>query len=124
MTGEVDIVVRVAAGRLGDAVLRRVAGALGAQADLPIERIQDAALIVDAILGGIAADPVSAVLRRDDRGLEIAIGPLTDGEGDRMLHDVVSPEIGPIIQSLADRVWIDRARGPFPYFCVTVGRIA
>ena len=121
MTGEAEIVVRVAAGRVGDAVLRRVVGALGAQADLPIERIQDAALIVDAILGGIGADTVSAVVRRDEGRLEIAIGPLADGEADRLLNGRVSAEIGPIIESLADRVWIDLDRGPCAYMCVTVG---
>lgn len=121
MTGGAQIVVRVAAGRVGEAVLRRVAGALGAQADLPIERIQDAALVIDAILGRIAADPVSAVLRRDGRSLEIAIGPLADGEGDRMLSDTVSPDVDPIITSLADGAWIDRERGPFTYMCVTIG---
>ena len=121
MTGGAEIVVRVAAGRVGKAVLRRVAGALGAQADLPIERIQDAALVIDAILAGIAADPVSAVLRRDGRSLEIAIGPLANGEGDRMLSDTVSPDVGPVVASLADGAWIDRDRGPFAYLCVTIG---
>lgn len=124
MTSEAEIAVRVAAGPVADAVLRRVVSAFGAQADLSIERIQDANLIIDTILGGIAADPVSAVVRRDDRGLEFAIGPLADGEGDRMIHDEVSPELGPIIRFLADRVWIDRDRGPFPYMCATVGRAA
>lgn len=119
---DADVTVQVAAGRVGDAVLRRLIGALGAQADLPIERIQDATLIVDAILGGIAADPVSATISRRDGGLEIAIGPLAVGEGERMLDDSSSPETGSVVAALADRAWIDRDGGAGVRMCVTVGR--
>jgi hypothetical protein len=119
-----DVIVRVAAGRVGDAVLRRMIGAIGAQADLSIERIQDATLIVDTILGGIAADPISAILSRREQGLEIAIGPLADGEGERMLDDDASPETGSIVGALADRAWIDRDSGSGAYMCVSVGHVA
>jgi hypothetical protein len=116
------VTVRVAAGRVGDAVLRRLIGAVGAQADLPIERIQDATLIVDAILGGIAADPIAATISRREGGLEIAIGPLADGEGERMLDDGSSPETGSVVGALADRAWIDRDGDADACMCVTVGR--
>jgi hypothetical protein len=118
-----DVIVRVAAGRIGDAVLRRMIGAVGAQADLPIERIQDATLIVDTILDGIAADPISAILSRRERGLEIAIGPLADGEGERLLDDGATPETGSIVGALADRAWIDHDRAADAYLCVSVGRV-
>jgi hypothetical protein len=117
-----DVIVRVAAGRVGDAVLRRMIGAIGAQADLPIERIQDATLIVDAILDGTTADPIAAVLGRSDDGLEIAIGPLADGEGERMLEEGGSPEIGSVVAALADRAWIDPDRDGDTYICVAMRR--
>lgn len=119
---DADVTVHVAAGRVGDAVLRRLIGALGAQADLPIERIQDATLIVDAILGGIAADPISATISRREGGLEIAIGPLAVGEGERMLDDGSSPETGSVVAALGDRAWIDRDGGAGVCMRVTVGR--
>ena len=119
---DAEVTVRVAAGRVGDAVLRRMIGALGAQADLPIERIQDATLIVDAILSSIAADPISATISRRESGLEIAIGPLAGGEGERMLDDGSSPETGSVVGALADRAWIDRDGGAGAYLCVMVGR--
>lgn len=118
-----DVIVRVAAGRVGDAVLRRMIGAIGAQADLSIERIQDATLIVDAILAGIAADPISAILSRHEHGLEIAVGPLAAGEGERILDDGATPETGSIVGALADRAWIDHDRGAGAYICVSVGRV-
>lgn len=94
------MIVRVAAGRMGDAVLRPMIGAIGAQTDLGVERIQDATLIVDTILGSIGTDPISAILRRSEHGLEIAIGPLADGEGVRMLDDDASPDTGSVVGAL------------------------
>ena len=114
------MIVRVAAGRMGDAVLRPMIGAIGAQTDLGVERIQDATLIVDTILGSIGTDSISAILRRSEHGLEIAIGPLADGEGVRMLDDDASPDTGSVVGAPADRAWIDSDRGAGDYMCVAI----
>ena len=79
MTRNGEIEVHLTAGPIADAVLRRLVGAVAAQGELPIDRIHDATLIVDSLLGALATDRVSAVLQPHKHGLEISIGPLLDG---------------------------------------------
>ncbi len=122
MTKARQVEVHLTAGPIADAVLRRLVSAVAAQGDLPIDRIQDATLIMDSLLGAIATDRVSALLMPLERGIEIAIGPLPDGEGSRILSATELPEVGSVVHGLSDRVWIDTQRGPQEYLCVLVGK--
>jgi hypothetical protein len=122
MTSDDQIEVHVTAGPIADAVLRRLVSAVAAQGEVPIDRIHDATLIMDSLLGALATDRVSAVLMPLQRGIEIAIGPLQDGEGARILDATALPELGSVVRGLGDRVWIDTQRGPQEYLCVLVGQ--
>lgn len=115
------IEVQLAAGRIADSVLRRIVGAVAAQGELPIDRIHDATLITDAVLGALATDRVTAVLTPHERGIEVAVGPLEEGEGLRILNAAELPEVGSVIHRLSDRVWIDADRGVHEYLCFVVG---
>ena len=119
-----EIEVTLTAGPVAAAVLRRVVGAVAAQAELPIDRIQDATLVMDTLLGALAADKVSAVFVPREQGIEIAVGPLMDGEGARLLSQIELPDPGPIVRGLSDRVWIDGEGRPQEYVCVLIGRSA
>lgn len=122
MTRTDQIGVQLTAGPIADAVLRRLVSAVAAQGEVPIDRIQDATLIMDSLLGALETDRISAVLMPLERGIEIAIGPLVDGEGNRILDATELPELGSVVHGLSDRVWIDTQRGPQEYLCVRVGQ--
>ena len=122
MTRTDQIEVHLTAGPIADAVLRRLVSAVAAQGEVPIDRIHDATLIMDSLLGALATDRISAVLMPLEHGIEIAIGPLVDGEGTRILDATELPELGSVVQGLSDRVWIDTRRGPQEYLCVRVGQ--
>lgn len=122
MTDAGGIEVRLTAGPVADAVLRRIVGAVAAQAELPIDRIHDATLVMDTLLGALATKQVSAVLVPREHGIEIAVGPLLDGEGGRLLTDTAFPDLGSIVHGLSDRVWIDDERCPQEFLCVLIGR--
>jgi hypothetical protein len=117
------IVLRVASGPLADAVVRRVVGAVGAQAELPIDRLQDAGLVTDAILDHLDGDQVQIRLGTGTQGLELAVGPLAGGEADQIIDRSRMPDLGSIIERLADRVWIERS-DPDEFLCVEVRRTA
>lgn len=124
MTKAGQISVHLTAGPIADAVLRRLVGAVAAQGDLPIDRIHDATLIMDSLLGALATERVSARLLPCERGIEMAIGPLADREATRILNATELPELGSIVHGLSDRVWIDTRPGPQEYLCVLVGQSA
>ena len=123
MTRTDQIEVQLTAGPIADAVLRRLVSAVAAQGEVPIDRIHDASLIMDSLLGALATDRISAVLMPLAHGIEIAIGPLVDGEGTRILDATELPELGSVVHGLSDRVWIDTRPGrPQEYLCVRVGQ--
>ncbi len=124
MTAAGQVEVTLTAGPVADAVLRRIVGAVAAQAALPIDRINDATLIMDTLLGVLATEHVSALFVPHHQGIEIAVGPLADGEGTRLLTDAELPELGSIVHGLSDRVWVDAERRPHEYLCVLIGRSA
>lgn len=117
------IVLRVASGPIADAVVRRVVGAVGAQAELPIDRLQDAGLVTDAILDHLDRDHVEMRIGAGDLGLELAVGPLAGGEAARIIDRSRMPDLGSIIERLADRLWVERSE-PDEFLCVEVHRIA
>ena len=123
MTRTDQIEVHLTAGPIADAVLRRLVSAVAAQGEVPIDRIHDATLIMDSLLGALATDRIAAVLMPLEHGIEIAIGPLVDGEGSRLLDATELPELGSVVHGLSDRVWIDTRPGrPQEYLCVRVGQ--
>jgi hypothetical protein len=105
-TAERELTVQVTAGR-GRArrslVRRAVAGACS-KAGLPIDRIDDAVLIVEALLADrptARADEVHLLLTARPGSVELLLGPLPDDEAQRLLGDVSLPIVGPVIAQLA-----------------------
>jgi hypothetical protein len=105
--------VGVATGPLGAPVLGRVVGMLAARADCPIDRLDDALLITDAVAAHAprfsADDRVRVVVRTDASALEIIVGSLTKGGTDGLVADATLPGVGNVLERVADEV--DRSPG-------------
>lgn len=97
----------VPAGAVAHAVLPRVVGALGAQADLPLDRIHDCVLTVDAMLACVEGDRVIARAGVATGGIEILIGPLPPAHADDVFSPASLGAPGAVVVALSDRAWID-----------------
>jgi serine/threonine-protein kinase RsbW len=101
--------VRVRNGPLVGAVLGRVVGMLAARAQCPIDRLDDAMLLTDAVAahapGHAANGHVNVVVAADEVGLELRIGSLRrDGGAQRLLEDADLPGVGNVFDRIADEV--------------------
>ena len=109
-----EAVVRVRSGPLVGAVLGRVVGMLAARAQCPIDRLDDAILLTDAVA---AHAPVHAqdlhvhvVVAADDDHLELRVSELRPDGGRRLLADGDLPGVGNVFDRVAD----DVQAGPAP----------
>jgi hypothetical protein len=106
--GANEAVVRIRSGPLVGAVLGRVVGMLAARAQCPIDRLDDAILLTDAVA---AHAPVHAqnmhvhvVVAADDDHLELRVGELRPDGGRRLLADGDLPGVGNVFDRVADDV--------------------
>jgi serine/threonine-protein kinase RsbW len=103
-----EAVVRIRSGPLVAAVLGRVVGMLAARAQCPIDRLDDAILLTDAVA---AHAPVHArnghvcvVVAADDERLELRVGELRPDGARRLLADGDLPGVGNVFDRVADDV--------------------
>jgi serine/threonine-protein kinase RsbW len=103
-----EAVVRVRNGPLVGAVLGRVVGMLAARAQCPIDRLDDAILLTDAVA---AHAPVHArnghvhvVVAADEDRLELRVGQLRPDGARRLLADGDLPGVGNVFDRIADEV--------------------
>jgi hypothetical protein len=100
--------IAVRSGPLVAAVLSRVVGMLAARALCPIDRLDDALLVTDAIaahapnytLNGRVIVTVSA----DDQALTLCVGPLRPQGAKGLLADAELPGVGNVLERMADEV--------------------
>jgi serine/threonine-protein kinase RsbW len=91
-----------------EAVLGRVVGMLAARAMCPIDRLDDALLITDAIaahasdyaVDGLVGITVSA----DEAGIGMVVAPLGPQGGEGLLRASELPGVGNVIERVADEV--------------------
>jgi serine/threonine-protein kinase RsbW len=100
--------VGLARGPLAAPVLGRVVGILAARADCPIDRLDDALLIADAIAakaGNFAEDGrVNVRVVAEPGSVELHVGPLrTDGAAD-LIASASLPGIGNVLERVADEL--------------------
>jgi hypothetical protein len=101
-----ELTVQISAGR-GRArlpILRRAVAGTSAKAGLPVDRIDDAILILEALLcdaGTARADEVHLVLTASPGSFALLMGPLAGREAERLLADAALPLVGPVIERLA-----------------------
>lgn len=107
--------LRVRRAPLGRPVLERVVAALAARADLPLDRLADAQLVAAALAAGASRHSVDGDLcvglGADGDGVELAIGPLPPGAGERVMAESRLPGVGSVLERLVDRWSVERDGG-------------
>jgi hypothetical protein len=101
-----ELTVQVSAGR-GRArlpILRRAVAGTSSKAGLPVDRIDDAILILEALLcdaDTARAEEVHLVLTARPGSFAMLMGPLVGTEAERLLANAALPMVGPVIERLA-----------------------
>lgn len=112
-------------GPLVGPVLSRVVGIHAARAPLPVDRLQDALLLADAIAAQAPAytlgDQLPVSLRAGDGRLELRVGPLRAGGASRVLEDTSAPDAGNVVRRLSDDVRVKPASSGAEYLLITLG---
>jgi hypothetical protein len=105
-TNEAAVAVRK--GPLVGPVLGRVVGMLAARAQCPIDRLDDAMLLTDAVAAHAPAHTtdghVQVVVAADDAGLELRVGALSRDGAKSLLEDADLPGVGNVFTRVADEV--------------------
>jgi serine/threonine-protein kinase RsbW len=100
--------VRVRSGPLVGAVLGRVVGMLAARAQCPIDRLDDALLLTDAVAAHAPAHTndshVRVRVRAGEDGLELRVGSLNRDGARALLRDAELPGVGNVFERVADEV--------------------
>lgn len=107
-SAENSATVRVARGPFVAPVLSRVVGMLAARAQCPVDRLDDALLVADAIA---AHGPqhsrnghLRVALRTSGAGLELDVRDLGASGGAGLLADAALPGVGNVLERIADDV--------------------
>jgi len=89
-------------------VLGRVVGMLAARAQCPIDRLDDAMLLTDAVAAHAPAHTTDAhvqvVVAADEGGLELRVGALARDGANELLADAELPGVGNVFTRVADEV--------------------
>jgi len=103
----------VRSGPLVGAVLGRVVGMLAARALCPIDRLDDALLLTDAIAAHaseFAVDGmVGVTVTADEAGLGLLVTPLRPQGGEGLLRASDLPGVGNVLERVADEVAAGRS---------------
>lgn len=125
---EAHLIIRP--GPLARPVLGRVVGMLAARADCPIDRLDDALLIADAVAaraGSFSDDGRIGVLIRAQAGaVELSVGPLGEHGADRLIDSAELPGVGNVLERVADELVPERdgsdgSRGEYLRIRMTFG---
>jgi hypothetical protein len=104
--------VRVADGPLVGPVLRRVVSIVLARADWPLDRLDEALLVCDALCAHAPAQAgagmVAVSVRADEREAELRVRELTADGAAQILADATLPMVGNVIERIAESVSVER----------------
>jgi hypothetical protein len=103
--------VRVAAGPLLGPVLARVVSMTLARADWPVDRLDDALLVCDALSAHApayaGAGRFAFSVNANEREAELRVLELTAGEAAALVRDTMLPVVGNVIERLAAVVSVE-----------------
>jgi len=103
--------VRVGPPELVGPVLSRVLGALAARHEITIDRLSDTMLLSDAISAaapqGFTDGHVELSIADRPEGVELRVGPMTDGGATRLRQGLDLPQVGSL-ESLADDLRVEQ----------------
>jgi serine/threonine-protein kinase RsbW len=102
--------VRIGPPELVGPVLSRVLGALAARHEITVDRLSDALLLSDAISAaapqGFTDGHVELSIADRPEGVELRVGPMTDGGAARLRQGLDLPQVGSL-ESLADDLRVE-----------------
>lgn len=103
--------VRLANGPLVGPVLRRVVSMVLARADWPVDRLDEALLVCDALCAhapAYASDGrLTFSVKANEKEAELRALDLTDDGATRLIQDAMLPVVGNVLERVADRVSIE-----------------
>src|SRR4051794_41254324 len=103
-----EAVVRVVNGPLVAPVLSRVVGMLAARAQCPVDRLDDALLVADAIAAHTQTHSVdghvTVRLVASGDAIELHVAELREGGARGLLADASLPGVGNVLERIADEV--------------------
>ena len=105
------VTLRVANGPLAAPVLGRVISMVLARADCPMDRLDDAMILCDAL--SAHAPPyardghLAFTMATDERGIELRVGELADRGAGGLLADANVPGVGNVLERLSDELRIE-----------------
>jgi serine/threonine-protein kinase RsbW len=109
-----EALVRVVNGPLVAPVLSRVVGMLAARAQCPVDRLDDALLVADAIAAHTQTHSVdghvTVRLVASGDAIELHVAELREGGARGLLADASLPGVGNVLERIADEVNVDSAQ--------------
>jgi serine/threonine-protein kinase RsbW len=100
--------VAITPGPMMAPVLGRMVAMLAARADFSLDRLSDAVLVTDSIsanLGDYITGRYASVSFQDGRRkIDLRVGPLVEGGGERLLHAMELPGLDRSLEELADEI--------------------
>jgi serine/threonine-protein kinase RsbW len=103
-----EATVGLARGPLAAPVLGRVVGILAARADCPIDRLDDALLVADAVAAKAASfssdGRVNVRVMAEPGSVELRVGPLRPDGADGLIASASLPGIGNVLERVADEL--------------------
>lgn len=114
ITRQTEATVIVRRGPIVGPVLTAVVAMLAARADCPIDRLDDALLLADAIAAhgpdqGGADGRIRVQITASSAGLELQVSDLRDGGGAALLEAASLPGVGNVLERVADTVEVGEA---------------
>ena len=110
-----ELEMAITPGDLVKPVLARVIGALAARAEFSVDRLADTVLLGDAVSssagGDFAGGRVGISIKDGDGTLDVRVGPLVEGAGERLLSEMDLPGTGSL-RSLATRMEVTQGETP------------
>jgi serine/threonine-protein kinase RsbW len=106
-------------------VLSRVVGMLAARAQCPIDRLDDALLLADAISAHAPSFTVNGrvgvTVAAAGDGLRLRVGPLRPEGASGLLRSAELPGVGNVLERVADEVSVDDGSGDEEHLLVRLG---
>jgi len=106
-----SVTLRVANGPLAAPVLGRVISMVLARTDCPMDRLDDAMILCDALSAHAPAHArdghIDFTMATDERGIELRVGELAERGADGLLADADVPGVGNVLERLSDELRIE-----------------
>jgi serine/threonine-protein kinase RsbW len=110
---ENTVSLRIVSGPLVAPTLCRVVSMVLVRADCPLDRLDDAMLICDAIAAHASAHlrdgQLVCTISTDGEGARLRVSGLVDAGARRLLEDSVVPGVGNVLERMSDEVSIEPA---------------